>query len=520
MAESTHLRGTLTTPKIVLLVVAAAAPLACVVGTVPLAFALGDGAGLPAVFLFAGVVLLCFSAGYAAMSRRIVSAGGFYTYVRLGLGRPPAVAAGLVAVVSYNAAAIGLTGAFGYFARLTVADWGLTLPWEVWTAGAIALVAVLGYRQIDLSARVLSVLMVAEIGVLTVLDVAILADKGIHALPATSLAPSTVFSGALGVSVMFAFMSFIGFESAALYGEEAREPKRAVPRATYASVVVIAAFYALTTWAAVGAEGAGHVKEQAGTQLGNLFFTLSTDYVSSTMTSVMQALLCTSMLAATLALHNAANRYTYVLGRDRLLPSWLGRAHPRHHSPYRASLAQSVLTAAVVTAFAVAGLDPYTSLATSTLGLGTLGIVALQAAAAVSVVGFFRRRSDGHWWRTALAPLLGAAGLIASTVLLVDNFKLLTGTSNAVVNALPWLLAAAAAGGVAYALWLRGRRPALYAGVAADAEAAPDPRTASPAGAPDHPADRALPPGPAASAGTGEHPPLTTTLHRNDHQES
>jgi hypothetical protein len=63
MAEPAHLRGTLTTPKIVLLVVAAAAPLACVVGTVPLAFALGDGAGLPAVFVFAGVVLLCFSAG-------------------------------------------------------------------------------------------------------------------------------------------------------------------------------------------------------------------------------------------------------------------------------------------------------------------------------------------------------------------------------------------------------------------------------------------------------------------------
>jgi amino acid transporter len=487
MAEPAHLRGTLTTPKIVLLVVAAAAPLACVVGTVPLAFALGDGAGLPAVFVFAGVVLLCFSAGYAAMSRRIVHAGGFYTYVRLGLGRPLAVAAGLVAVVSYNAAAIGLTGAFGYFARLTVADWGLTLPWEVWTGLAVAVVAVLGYRQIDVSARVLSVLMAAEIGVLAVLDVAILADRGLRALPGASFQPHTVFSGALGVSVMFAFMSFIGFESAALYGEEARNPTRAVPRATYASVVVIAGFYALTAWVAVGAEGPDKVRGSAGEQLGNLFFSLSTRYVSSTMSSVMQALLCTSMLAATLALHNAANRYTFVLSRDRLLPARLGRAHPRHSSPHRASAVQSGLTVVVVAAFAAGGLDPYTSLATSLLGLGTLGIVALQAAAAVAVVGFFRRRDDGHWWRTVLAPLIGAAGLIASTVLLVDNFPLLTGTSATAVNALPWLLAAAAVGGLGYALWLRRGRPAVYRGIAADARAADPPGPAGqggPAGGP------------------------------------
>jgi amino acid transporter len=106
--------GFLRTPQIVFLVVAAAAPLSALVGTVPLAFSIGDGAGMPGMFALIGAVLLCFACGYAAMSRRIVNTGGFYTYLARGLSRPPAVAGALTAVVSYNAVVIGMAGAIGY----------------------------------------------------------------------------------------------------------------------------------------------------------------------------------------------------------------------------------------------------------------------------------------------------------------------------------------------------------------------------------------------------------------------
>jgi amino acid transporter len=464
--EPQGLRRTLSTRKVVFLVVAAAAPLAAMVGTVPLAFAIGDGPGLPDMFVFAGVVLLCFSVGYAAMSRRIVNAGGFYTYLSCGIGRPPAVGGGLLAVISYNAASIGLLGAFGYFFQLVAAALGLNLPWEVWTALALVAVAVLGYRQIDLSARVLSVLMSAEILVLLVLDVAVVGHKGLSALPATSFDPHVVLSGAVGVAMMFAFTSFIGFESAALYGEETKNPTRSVPIATYVSVVLISVFYALTSWIAVGAIGPSQVVSVASRQLGNLFFTISDQYAANLLTVVMQVLLCTSLFAAVLALHNATNRYTYVLGRERVLPNWLGRAHARHGSPHRASLVQTGLNVLVITAFALAGLDPYLNLATAMLGLGTLGIVILQFGAAVSVLGFFRKRSDGHWWKTFTAPLIGALGLATAAVLLVTNFGVLTGTTNPIVRALPWLLLAAALGGVGYGLWLKTARPQRYAELA------------------------------------------------------
>jgi amino acid transporter len=266
---------------------------------------------------------------------------------------------------------------------------------------------------------------------------------------------------------MFAFVSFIGFESAALYGKEARDPRRSVPRATYAAVVLIAGFYALTSWLAVGAVGSGRVREVAGKQMGDLFFVLGDDFLGTAGSTGLQVLLCTSLFAATLALHSAANRYAQVLAEDGLLPGALAAEHPRHGSPHRASLAQSALTTLVVAGFAVAGLDPYADLTTSMLGLGTLGIVALQALAALSVLGLRLRGGGGHWWRETLAPLLGFAGLAASVWLVVGNFDMLTGSPSKVIAALPWLLPLVALGGLVYAARLRTAHPARYRGLGA-----------------------------------------------------
>ncbi|MCK9902331.1 APC family permease [Frankia sp. Cpl3] len=465
-AGDDRLRRTLTTPKIAFLIVSAAAPLGALVGTVPLAFALGSGPGVPATFVLAGLTLLCFSVGYAAISRRVVNAGGFYTYVAQGLGRVPAVGGGWIALLAYNAATIGVTGAFAYFAQLVAASHGLDLRWELWAAAGIAVTAALGYRQIDISARVVAVLLVAEVGILIALDVAILARDGTAALPATAFAPDTVFGPGLGVSLMFAFVSYIGFESAALYGEEARDPERSVPRATYLAVVAISVFYALTSWLVVGAVGAGNVRASATEQLGDLFFQLSDDYLVSAATTVMQVLLCTSLLAGMLALHGAAVRYLFVLGRERLLPTGLGAVHPRHGAPHRASLVQSGLTVVVVAAFAVAGLDPYVSLATSMLGLGTVAIIVLQALAGVAVLGYCWRHPAERRPGVVVASLAGVAGLTAAAVLVVGNFSVMTGTTNAAITSLPWLVLVAAVGGTAHAWWLRRARPQRFAALA------------------------------------------------------
>ncbi|GAA0665313.1 APC family permease [Kitasatospora atroaurantiaca] len=467
----------LGTGHIVFLIVAAAAPLSAMVGTVPLAFAIGNGAGVPAAFVFAGATLLCFSVGYAVSARRTGGSGGFYASIADGLGRPTAVSGGFLAVLAYNCATVGLVGALGYFTKLVLAGHGIDVPWELCAGVGVAAVAVLGYREIAISARVLAVLMLGEIGILFVLDLAVLARHGIHALPAASFAPKEVFGQGLGVSVMFAFVSFIGFESAALYGKEAKDPKRSVPRATYIAVLLIAGFYALTSWVAVGAVGSDSVRSTATEQMGNLFFGLGTDYLGSTGATLLEVMLCTSLFAATLALHSAANRYAQVLADDGLLPAGLGAVHPKYGAPHRASLVQSVVNALAATGFAVAGLDPYADMTTSMLGLGTLGIVVLQALAALSVLGLRRRAPGLGWWQGTVAPLLGFLGLAATVWLVVGNFDLLTGTQSAVVGQLPWVLPALAVIGLVYAAWLKSAKPDRYRNLAQTHRSAEPDRT-------------------------------------------
>src|SRR5262249_60513471 len=131
-------------------------------------------------------------------------------------------------------------------------------PWQLWAAVGVAAMALLGYRKLDLSARLLAVLLTGEVAMLLLLDIAVLVRRGGQALPATSFEPEVVLSGGIGVAMMFAFISFIGFEAAALYGEGNRHPPRSVAVAPYPSGLLISVFFALARLFARGAIGPGH----------------------------------------------------------------------------------------------------------------------------------------------------------------------------------------------------------------------------------------------------------------------
>ena len=226
ISPATKERASLSTPRIVFLVIAAAAPLASMIGNLPIALGLGNGAGTPGAFAIAGVILLCFAVGYAAMSRRIVATGAFFTYISEGLGPTLGVSSAYTALLAYLAFTFGLAAFFGYFTGLVLDQAGLHLPWLAYALAGIAIVAVLGYRSIDFSSAIIGALMIGEVIILALFDAAVIHAKGLPlALPASVWNPHTVFTPGLGVSLMVAFTCFVGFESAALYGEEARDPE-------------------------------------------------------------------------------------------------------------------------------------------------------------------------------------------------------------------------------------------------------------------------------------------------------
>ncbi|MFJ9245855.1 APC family permease [Streptomyces sp. NPDC101776] len=425
------LRGSIGVGGIVFMVVAAAAPLTAIGGALPVMLAIGNGPGVPAAYLLVAVVLLLFSVGYAAMSRHVVDTGAFYSYVTAGLGRITGTGAAGLALLTYSTIQAGIYGLSGATLEgLVVKYGGPELPWWLWAGVLWGLVAVLGFRNIEVGTKVLSVLLVLEVGIVTVMTVAILAQGGAHGIDFDSFTPGAFSTGSTGIGVMFAVASFVGFEATAIYSEEARDPKRSVPRATYLAVIAIGGFYALSSWAVVLAVGTDEVQGAAAKDTSGLVFAVAGQYVGSAASDTMEVLLLTSLFAALLAFHNAISRYLFSLGRQGDAPAILGRSHAKHGSPHAGSLVQSVSAAVVVGAFVLAGSDPVLELFTWMSGLATLGVLVLMILVGVAIITFFARTgADTRLWHTRLAPALGALGLCWITYMVLANFTTLIGGS-------------------------------------------------------------------------------------------
>jgi amino acid transporter len=449
-----------------LLVVSAASPLTSLLGAVPLGFVQGNGAGLPAAYVVVTLVLVCFAVGYAAISRRVINTGAFYTYIAQGIGRPPAIGAGLLAVAAYTVNIAGIAGGGGYFVHILGQTLGADVPWYWGSVPILALVALVGYRSVHVSAKVLGTITVLGVVVLLVYDVGIIASKGFDAFPITSFSPSTIFSGSAGLAALFALTSFVGVDTAALYSEETDDPERTVPRATYVAVIAMGVFYVFSIWLVIGSIGADRVRDEAVAKSGSLIFDDVAAVSGETVQTVTALLFVGATFAGCLAFHNAASRYLFVLGRDRVVSAKLGELHPRHRSPARASLVISAGYGLIVVIAIVFSLDPLLVLASAALGLATLGIIVLQAMAAVAIVVFFRRRGQGRYWTTLILPGIGAAALFAAAVFELLNFDTIVGIKSPIVDGLPWLIVATLAIGVLIGLWTRRSKPARYARLA------------------------------------------------------
>lgn len=471
VAESSDSQGTLGrnrlgTFDIVFFVVAAAAPLAVVAGGAPLAFRLG-GLGAPGAYVFSGVVYILCAAGFTAFARYVRNAGAFYAYISRGLGRPVGAGASIVALISYALICFGFFGFLGFYANSAFADlFGWNVHWSVYAVVGVVLVGALGYRQIDLGARVLGVLMIAEVLILVVLAIAVLLSEGLH-VTGEPFAPSNVFNQTSGAMFVLALGAFIGFESTAIYAEEAKDPARTVPNATYLAVAFLALFYGFMTWIAVAALGPAKLVDLSlSDAFQAMYFTLADSYLGGWAKTVMDLLVVTSILAATTAFHNATSRYLFALGRDRLLPAWLSQTHHRHRSPHRASLLVSVGALVLTLVTVVLHGDPYLQLLLWTNGVGILGIVTLQVLCMLAVVRFFRSDRRGHGaFRVVVAPGLAVVGLVIGLWLMVTNLDLLTGRTGWFNVALVGPMVVAGLAAVVWAARMRGREPERYAAI-------------------------------------------------------
>lgn len=443
---------------IVFLIIATVAPMSGTVGALPLTFGLGTGSGTALAFAIVAVVLVLFTFGYMAMSRHVANAGGFYVYIGKGLGMRMGRAAGYIAFLSYNVFQVAIWGTFGFFANIFTNDYfGFELPWVIWVLAGIAVMGVLGYFQIDVSAKVLGVAVVLEIAIILAMNVAIVVQGGAKGLGLEPFTIGEFLAGNPAIGLMFALNLFIGFEATAIYAEEARTPRKTIPRAAITAVLVIACFYMFTSWSLSMAWG---VDEAAGVALedpGNFIFGAAATYLGEWSVAVMLLLFIVSTFATNLGFHNAIARYQFALARDGWAPRALERVHPEHRSPYVGSLVQTAIAAIVVVVFFVAGAHPYEQMFTWLISLGALGLIALMALTSAAVIAYFvRTRRERNVWVTVVAPAIAAVALATEVVLLVANWGLQTMDAGGLVPYLPLLLLVAGIVGFA---WRRGRAP-------------------------------------------------------------
>ncbi|MFI9760860.1 APC family permease [Streptomyces sp. NPDC051963] len=457
---------------VVFMAVATAAPITAMTGNVPFIVSSGNGIGAPASYLVAMVVLAIFSVGFTSMAKHITSTGAFYGFISYGLGRSVGLASGLLATFAYVVFEPALIGIFSTFATDTLKDQtGADIPWWAFAVLMLAINATGTWFGVSLAEKLLVVLLATEVTILAAMAISVaLHGGGPDGFTFGPVNPVNAFQGtSAGLGLFFAFWSWVGFESTAMYGEESRNPKKIIPKATMISVLGVGVFYVFVSWMAITGNGEANAVKVATDNPLALFFNPTEQYVGHWAVVVMQWLMITGSLACGMAFHNCAARYMYALGREGVLPSLkntIGRTHARHGSPHIAGVVQTVVSGVLLAAFWIAGKDPYTGTYVLLAILGTMAILVVQAVCSFAVLAYFRSHhpESRHWFRTFTAPLVGGLAMLAVVVLLVSNMGVAAGpeSGSLVLKATPWLVALIAVGGIGYAQYLKKLSPERY----------------------------------------------------------
>ena len=472
----------LGTGGLLLSVLAATAPLMVVAGVMPTTFAVMGIVGQPLLFVVLGVVLILFSIGYAEMSRHVHNAGAFYAYISRGLGGTAGAGAALVALVAYNALQVGIYGIFGFEVSGLLATYAdLEIAWWIPALVAALAVGLLGWLKIDVNAKVLGVLLVIEVLLVVIFDVAALADPGKEGLSLHAFNPDTLTGAGVGTALCFCIAAFLGFEQAPVYAEETSRPHVLVPRVMFFAVGGVAVFFALSSWALTVATGPAAIVGTSQKQSAGLLFFLTESRLGGTFTDVLHILFVTGMFAALLSFHNVVARYAFAMGREGLLPAAFGRTSGSSGAPGTGSLLQTVVAVVVVAAFAIADDKPAGDPTAPVLprvtwfgNVGALGGIVLWAAASLSVVVFFVRRGAAgtQAWRLVTSALAGIALLVIAGYT-VKDFEVLVGAGpgSSLSWVLPGIIGLAALAGVVLGLVLRARAPEKHARIGLGNEA-------------------------------------------------
>jgi amino acid transporter len=404
--------GALGVPGIVVLSVVLMGPAISLFFNTPV-MASTAGAAVPLAFVLSMIGILFTAWTVAQYGRKIATAGSFYGFVVRSGGKSTGFLAGWCTFGAYLGAAIGgvaITGAF--ISSIVQAHFAVNIPW-FWAAVAtlIAVVAI-SYFGIRLSERLSVVMLSIEVISILIVLVVIFAKGGAHGYSPKPFSLSGSPDGFNGIrlAMVFGILSFVGFEISATLSEETRNPKRSIPLAVLGCTLVVGILYVVGSYGVVLGYGLGNTGKLATD--ASAFDTLARMYVSW-LRPIVDLLLINALLGATLAITNSFARVAFALGRDGVIPKWLGSTHPRFRTPYAALAAFAVVTLVALIPLAATGVPGLTAYAYISTPASLLLIVVFIGANLL-LWRLYRNDYAGEfsWWKHLAFPITGSAVLL------------------------------------------------------------------------------------------------------------
>ncbi|MDH2443314.1 APC family permease [Amnibacterium sp. CER49] len=378
-----------------------------------IAFTTGQsGITAPLTYLAAFLVCLMIAVPMLGLARHLPSAGGFYTYVSAGIGPRAGFMTGWLYAIMVSVVPAALAAFTGAVLQDELdGKYHVGIPWWVYATVILAICLLCAYRGIVISIKFLVVMSCFEmvVGLALALSGLLLPGKG--GVNLDGFNPLNIHNGSgFFLAIVLSIFAFTGFESAAVVGEESRDPRRIIPKAIIGSLVLIGLFYCVTAWGLQIAWGTDRLSSLASSPTAPAF--ALADRLFNGASIIILIALVNSGLGVCIACTTSATRTLYGIARTGALPSSLARTQQKHHTPVVAVFVQSAVAFVVCLAVGLP-LGPYNLF--NLLGTtGTFVYIPIFILMNIAATRFFwmRHRNEFSIWSHVVAPIVSTVALL------------------------------------------------------------------------------------------------------------
>jgi len=360
--------------------------------------------GMPALAYLIGMFGMIFTAlSYARMSEQFPLAGSVYSYVGRGLNKHVGFVAGWLMLLDYL-----LVPTLMYVVSAAALSSIIPgVPAWIWIIVFVVINTVINYFGIEMTARTNKIFIVFEAIVLILfLVIGITAIANGTNGASFSIDPlfnsdNFSFSLVLGATSI-AVLSFLGFDAISTLSEESKGGPKTIGRGMVFSLLIVGVLFIVQTWVA-----ALIVPDfESFSDLDSAFYDTAAIAGGPWLgvTTAVATVLAWGIADALVA-QAAISRLLFSMGRDRVLPHFLARVHPKYKTPYASTFLVAAIS--IILGFVFLGeIGPLTSL----VNFGALTAFLLLH---ISVVNHFILRSHNRdLWNFLVLPVIGFTILV------------------------------------------------------------------------------------------------------------